>query len=190
SLRAAIFFSLYIFVLWFYSHKLKKYPIVGNIIATLLVMVPFFAILIHFQNYSPAIFLHGSYLFLLLFIRELIKDLVILVGDLANNYQTIAVKYGVQTSKLILTSLIVLSWIPDYILVIVYHLGYMSYYFYFTCIFKFVLGIFVWSANSANSYRNIHNFLKLTIVLGVISIALIDPKVIIHGKELIQQLPD
>ncbi|HLV45890.1 MAG TPA: geranylgeranylglycerol-phosphate geranylgeranyltransferase [Flavobacterium sp.] len=190
SLRAAIFFSLYIFVLWFYSHKLKKYPIVGNIIATLLVMVPFFAILIHFQNYSPAIFLHGAYLFLLLFIRELIKDLENLVGDLANNYQTIAVKYGVQTSKIILTSLIVLSWIPAYILVKDYHLGYMSYYFYFTCIFELVLGIFVWSANSVKSYRNIHNFLKLTIVLGVISIALIDPKVIIHGKELIQQLPD
>ena len=190
SWRAAVFFSIYIFALWFYSHKLKKYPIIGNVIATILVMIPFFGILIHFQNYSPAIFLHGAYLFLLLFIRELIKDLENLAGDLANNYQTIAVKYGMSTSKIILTSLIVLSWIPAYILVKDYHLGYMSYYFYLSCASGLVLAGWVWQASSAKSYRNIHNFLKLIIVLGVLSIALIDPKVVIHGKELIQQLPD
>jgi len=30
SFKAVLFFSLYIFGIWFYSHKLKKYPIVGN----------------------------------------------------------------------------------------------------------------------------------------------------------------
>src|SRR5690606_39890239 len=71
-----------------------------------------------------------------------------------------------------------------------YHLGYMSYYFYLSCASGLVLAGWVWQASSAKSYRNIHNFLKLIIVLGVLSIALIDPKVVIHGKELIQQLPD
>lgn len=190
SWRAAAFFSIYIFALWFYSHKLKKYPIIGNIIATVLVMIPFFGILVYFQNYSPAIFLHGAYLFLLLLIKEIIKDLENLKGDLANNYQTIAVKYGVNTSKIVLTFLVVLSWIPAYILVKDYQLGYMSYYFYFACIAGLILAIWVWRINRIESYGNIHYFLKLIIFLGVLSIVLIDPKVVIHGKELIQQLPD
>jgi 4-hydroxybenzoate polyprenyltransferase len=38
SLRAVLFFSVYIFLIWFYSHKLKKYPIIGNLTATLLAM--------------------------------------------------------------------------------------------------------------------------------------------------------
>lgn len=43
SWRAALFFSTYIFLLWFYSHKLKKYPIIGNLTAALLVVLPFSA---------------------------------------------------------------------------------------------------------------------------------------------------
>lgn len=187
SWRAALFFSLYIFALWFYSHKLKKYTIVGNIIATLLVMVPFFAILLYFQNYSLAIFLHGAFLFLLLMIREMVKDLENLKGDLANNYQTIAVKYGVKTSKSIFTILVLLSFLPAYILVRDYQLGYMSCYFYLSVLAAILLIGWLWATKHTKSYRNIHNFLKLIIVLGVLSIALIDPKVIVHGKELLQQ---
>lgn len=48
SLHGAIFFAVYIFLLWFYSHKLKKYPIIGNLLASLLAMLPFFAILMYF----------------------------------------------------------------------------------------------------------------------------------------------
>src|SRR5690554_2931523 len=38
SWRAAVFYAAYIFLLWFYSHKLKKYPIIGNVTASLLVL--------------------------------------------------------------------------------------------------------------------------------------------------------
>ena len=32
SWRAFLFFSVYIFLIWFYSHKIKKYPIIGNLV--------------------------------------------------------------------------------------------------------------------------------------------------------------
>jgi 4-hydroxybenzoate polyprenyltransferase len=35
SWRAFLFFSCYIFLIWFYSHKIKKYPIIGNLTAAL-----------------------------------------------------------------------------------------------------------------------------------------------------------
>jgi len=31
SFRAVIFFSIYIFLIWFYSHKLKRLPFIGNL---------------------------------------------------------------------------------------------------------------------------------------------------------------
>ena len=34
SSRAALFFAVYIFAIWFYSHKLKKHPFIGVISAT------------------------------------------------------------------------------------------------------------------------------------------------------------
>jgi 4-hydroxybenzoate polyprenyltransferase len=41
SWRAALFFSVYIFLIWFYSHKLKKYPLIGLFSAVILAILPF-----------------------------------------------------------------------------------------------------------------------------------------------------
>jgi 4-hydroxybenzoate polyprenyltransferase len=45
SFRAVLFFSVYIFAIWFYSHKIKKRPIIGNLVSAVLTITPFFAIL-------------------------------------------------------------------------------------------------------------------------------------------------
>ena len=44
SFNAVLFFSVYIFGIWFYSHKLKKLPFVGNLTSAILTILPFFAI--------------------------------------------------------------------------------------------------------------------------------------------------
>jgi 4-hydroxybenzoate polyprenyltransferase len=45
SWRAFIYFSVYIFLIWFYSHKVKKFVVIGNLMATLMAISPFFALL-------------------------------------------------------------------------------------------------------------------------------------------------
>lgn len=99
SWRATIFFSAYIFLIWFYSHKLKKYPIIGNITASLLGVLPFFAILLYYKNFYHVIFAHALFLYLLILIRELIKDLENIQGDLVANYRTIPVLFGKKQQK-------------------------------------------------------------------------------------------
>ena len=42
SFRAVIFFSLYIFAIWFYSHKLKKLPFIGNLTSAILTITTIF----------------------------------------------------------------------------------------------------------------------------------------------------
>src|SRR5690606_36845245 len=59
SFRAVLFFSIYIFFLWFYSHKLKKYPFIGNLTAATLAVVPFFAVFVHYSNFDIIIFVHN-----------------------------------------------------------------------------------------------------------------------------------
>src|SRR6476660_2873388 len=53
SFRAVLFFSVYIFLIWFYSHKIKKYPIVGNLMASLMAILPFFAIMLYYYLKLP-----------------------------------------------------------------------------------------------------------------------------------------
>jgi 4-hydroxybenzoate polyprenyltransferase len=134
SFRAVLFFSTYIFLIWFYSHKLKKIVIIGNLTAAFLAVLPFFAILLYYKNLYPQIFAHATFLFLLLLIREMIKDLENIKGDIANDYLTIPVLYGENFSKKIITLLTVSTIIPIYFLVELFEVGYMDIYFYVSMI--------------------------------------------------------
>jgi len=94
SLKALFFFSIYIIGIIIYSIKLSKYPFVGNVFSVVLAITPFFAIILYYKNYSNEIFSHALFLFLIVLIREVIKDLQNFIGDFTLNYLTIHVKYG------------------------------------------------------------------------------------------------
>ena len=186
SFRAVLFFSTYIFLIWFYSHKLKKIVFVGNLTASLLAILPFFAILLYYKNLYPQIFAHATFLFLLILIREMIKDLENIKGDIANDYQTIPVIFGETVSKKIITFLTVSTIVPVYFLVDIYEVGYMDVYFYVSLIVLIFFLNLLWKSNDRYYYLVLHNILKFLVVSGVFCIALINPQVIIHGKTLLK----
>src|SRR5690625_1908987 len=180
SFKAVLFFSVYIFFLWFYSHKLKKYPFIGNITAAIMAIVPFFAVFVHYGNFDILIFVHATYLFLIIAMRELVKDLENLKGDLAHGYQTIPVVYGERTSKRMLTLLSSLTLIPAALLVTRFHseIGYMKYFIFGSVLFLGIFLIFLWNSKSKLHYVILHNILKLIIVGGVFSIGLIHARLL------------
>lgn len=197
SWRAFLFFSSYIFLIWFYSHKIKKYPIVGNLTATLMAVIPFFAILLHYYNilsfeeienykdHFAVIFTHASFLMLLLLVREMIKDLENIKGDLVNGYKTIPVRYGETVSKKIITGLTILTVFPVYLLIDIYDVGYMDIYFYACMIVLIFFLLYLWKSEKKEQYLLLHNALKFLIVSGVFCIVLINPSVLWNGKKLL-----
>jgi 4-hydroxybenzoate polyprenyltransferase len=188
SWRAAVFFSVYIFLIWFYSHKLKKYPLIGNLTAALLAVLPFFGILMYFKNFYEVIFAHATFLYLLILIRELIKDLENLQGDLVANYRTIPVMFGENTAKNVIMVLAFSTLIPVYLLVEVYDVGYMDIYFYTGMIVMIFFLFRLWKAESRDEYQLLHNTLKALIVAGVFCIILIEPSVLVHGRQLLSAI--
>jgi 4-hydroxybenzoate polyprenyltransferase len=196
SWRAALFFSGYIFLIWFYSHKLKKFPIIGNVTASLLAILPFFAVLFYYQKEELfhilyhkhkyfIVFAHASFLYLLILIREMVKDLQNLEGDFANNYRTIPVVYGELTSKYIITFLSFLTIIPIYILIEKADVGYMDMYLYFSLIGLVLFLVFLWNSEKKIHFIASHSFLKLLIICGVFSVILIEPSLLWKGKNLL-----
>lgn len=186
SFKAVLFFSTYIFFIWYYSHKLKKYPIIGNLTASILAVLPFFAILLYYKNLYPEIFFHATFLFLLLLIREIIKDLENLKGDIANDYQTIPVKYGEVFAKKSITFLTISTIIPVYFLIEIYEVGYMDIYFYVSLLVLLFFLVFLWKSTSKLDYLKLHNTLKFLVVSGVFCIVLINPEVLIHGRKFLK----
>jgi 4-hydroxybenzoate polyprenyltransferase len=200
SFRAVLFFSVYIFLIWFYSHKIKKYTLIGNLMAAFLAVLPFFGILLYFYLKMPlyeiennsvklsVILSHASFLFLLILIREMIKDLENLKGDLANDYKTIPIIYGEEVSKKIITGLTLTTIIPVYFLINVYDVGYMDIYFYSCFIVLIFFLLYLWKWNTKEQYVLLHNVLKFLIVSGVFCILLINPSVLWHGKKILMAI--
>ncbi len=188
SIRAVLFFSTYIFLIWFYSHKLKKIVVIGNLTASLLAVLPFFAILLYFKNFYHVIFAHATFLYLLILIREMIKDLENLKGDIANDYQTIPVIFGENFSKKIITFLTISTTIPIYFLIEIFEVGYMDIYFYVSMIILIFFLQKLWKSETKSDYLKLHNILKFIVVSGVFCIVLINLEVLIHGKKVVETI--
>ena len=180
SFKAVVFFSAYIFGIWFYSHKLKKVPFLGNFVSATLAIAPFFAVFVYYKNFDTVIFVHALFLFLLILAREMIKDLENMAGDMAQNYKTIPILYGAKFSKSCISVLIGLTLLPAFLLIEYFDVGYMYLYF-IGCIFL-LLGflLLLIRSNSKKHYVWLHNILKLIIVLGVFSILLINVDLVLN----------
>lgn len=180
SLQAALFFSIYIFAIWFYSHKLKKYPFIGLITATILTILPFFAVFVHFKNFSKIIFVHASFLFLILLLRQLMKDLENMRGAIANNYSTFPIKYGERESRRFGILIILITFFPAIILLNLPASGYMKYYFAFSLVALTFIAFMLWKYNLRKYYALLHNVLKIMLLLGIVSLLFIDPSVLVE----------
>ncbi len=179
SFRSVLFFSFYIFSIWFYSHKIKKMPIIGNLISAILTITPFFAIFLYYKNYSGLIFVFRFYLFLILAMRELVKDLENLKGDLTLDYKTVPVVYGEKTAKIMIALLVMINILVTGYLVSIYDLGKMDYFFYGSMSLLSLVVVLVYNAQYQRQYVRVHNLLKLLILLGVFSIVLLNPSLIL-----------
>ena len=180
SFKAVLFFSIYIFGIWFYSHKLKKLPFVGNLTSAILTITPFFAIFMYYKNFETVIFVHAVFLFLIISMRELTKDLENIKGDIAQNYATIPVAYGEKTSKIMLTLLVALTLIPTYLLLFHFEVGHMYFFFYLSLLLLVVFLLLLWMSKTKIQYLILHNILKFIILAGVFSILLLDVSVILN----------
>jgi len=180
SFRAVLFFSAYIFGIWFYSHKLKRIPFIGNLVSATLAIAPFFVVFVYYRNFQTVIFVHALFLFLLILAREMIKDLENMAGDMAQNYRTIPIIYGPKVSKFIIGLLIALTLIPALLLIKTFDVGYMYLYF-IACIALLILFlVLLWKSKGKRHYVWLHNILKFIIVAGVFSILLIDVDLVLN----------
>lgn len=180
SFRAAFFFAAYIFGIWIYSHRLKKIAFIGNFVSATLAIAPFFAVFVYYRNFDTVIFVHAVFLFLLILSRELIKDMENIAGDMAQNYRTIAVRYGTRFSKSGITFLVLLALVPAFLLIRYFDVGYMFLYFIAASLLLLLFLVLLWAAHSKKHYVWLHNILKFIIVSGVFGILLIDVDLVLN----------
>ncbi len=102
-----VFFLVYQFMMWFYSHKLSKILIVNNLTFVSLTLYPFFGMLVYYQHFSWKLFWMAMFLFLILLIVDIVKDILTLRPDTIFGYRTLPNVLGIKTTTIVLSILLI-----------------------------------------------------------------------------------
>lgn len=120
SWRIGVFFVLYGLGLWFYSHKLSKMLFIRELAASILAVTAFFSLLLYFKMVTVEFMVYGFTLFLVLFSREIYKDIRSLRGDIIYGYQSIATRLGVTSSIALFQAFLFMSIMPEIMMIFVF----------------------------------------------------------------------
>jgi 4-hydroxybenzoate polyprenyltransferase len=179
SIRVMVFFVCYTAFCWFHSHKLQKMPVIREISASLLTMIPLIAIWFHFGHWHWGMFYYIGSLAILLFTREVVKDMAGHKGNLIFGYQTVVVVAGVKTTRWGLVALntgfFVMYWVLNWIQMVdpVFPNWHPDYYLIISGVSLFTAFWVSWSIFFIRDDSKIvvmDVFLKLGIVIHLLSI--------------------
>ncbi len=168
SPRIFIFFLVYQFLIWFYSHKISRVAVLNNLTYVTLSLYPFFGMLVYYQHFSWRLFFMASFLFFVLLSIDLIKDLLTVRPDKIFNYNTIPIFFGFKTSIIIILVLLTLgSFSAGLVITQSSHFGVLSWYYALSTLLM-ILAMYPLIFFKLKNMVVLMNFLKTWIFVGVI----------------------
>lgn len=169
SWKILLFFAFLSFSLWFYSHKLSKYPFIKEVSASLLSVSCFFSIGFHYGYVDKAIVFYGIYFLMTVFTRAIIKDVQELKGDLAIEKQSIPGFLGDNKTRLVIVGSILIQLLYSVVLYVYFFPANWLYLIFFSNII--VTGCLVWLKKIKTGEFYILNFVyKLLILMGIFNL--------------------
>ncbi|WP_332452786.1 UbiA family prenyltransferase [Chryseobacterium aquaticum] len=172
SYRVFIFFVVYQFFMWFYSHKLSRIFILNNLTFVSLTLYPFFGMMVYYETFSKKVLLMAIFLFLILLCIDIVKDTLTKRADKAFGYKTIATVYKDKTAKSIIIFLIILTMMVSMKLIAKTGIsGFLSYYFS-AGLFVMIFCIYFLLNNSKRGNFITINILRFWVFVGIISMLL------------------
>lgn len=125
-----VFFVVYQFFMWFYSHKLSRILILNNLTFVSLTLYPFFGMMVYYETFSKKVFLMAVFLFLILLCIDIVKDTLTRSVDKAFGYTTIPNYFKSRNTKIILISLLLVTMAVSMKIITKTGVsGFMAYYF-------------------------------------------------------------
>ncbi|WP_426474434.1 UbiA family prenyltransferase [Chryseobacterium balustinum] len=172
SYRVLIFFVVYQFFMWFYSHKLSRILILNNLTFVSLTLYPFFGMMVYYQTFSKKVFLMAIFLFLILLCIDIVKDTLTKSVDKAFGYTTIPNYFKSKNTKIILISLLIVTMAVSMKLILKTGiLGFMSYYFT-GGLFVMVICVYLLLNSSRRTKFLTLNILRFWVFIGILAMLL------------------
>ena len=160
-------------VIFFYSYKLKRVPLLGNIVVSIMTGMAFIYGAIVAGNIAGGI-IPAAFAFLINFIREIVKDIEDMEGDVRAGIRTFPTVSGVKPAIRIVSiaaiGLIILTIVP--FVFEIYKIGYFVLIMLVVNPLLVVIIKLLFASQSKENIKRISGFLKLAMVLGLVAIYL------------------
>jgi geranylgeranylglycerol-phosphate geranylgeranyltransferase len=171
NIYAFVIALISVFVIFFYSYKLKSKGLIGNFVVGFMTGLAFIFGGAIGENVVPLLF---PFIFGLLinFAREILKDVEDIEGDRIKNLQTFPIVYGEEKSLKIFTFLIVLTIIST---LLPYFLGIYNVFYLLIILFIVDLPLVyairvILDKPEKDQLRKISNLIKYEMIAGLIAI--------------------
>ncbi|MCC3215277.1 UbiA family prenyltransferase [Chryseobacterium sp. X308] len=167
-----VFFLVYQFFMWFYSHKLSRILILNNLTFVSLTLYPFFGMMVYYETFSKKVFLMAVFLFLILLCIDIVKDTLTRSVDKAFGYTTIPNYFKSRNTKIILTSLLIVTMaVSMNIITKTGTTGFMAYYFAGGLFVMIVCIYLLLNASRRSNFLTL-NVLRFWVFVGIIAMLL------------------
>jgi 4-hydroxybenzoate polyprenyltransferase len=165
-------FTFCVFLLWYYSNSLKRKPFIGNFIVSLLTAFSLIVMALFYHKNQLIICIYAYFAFSMTLIREVIKDIEDVKGDIRHGCETLPIVWGIRKTKIsieVFSFIFALSFL------------FISYYFkiYFGWYWIIFLGVFLLFiyrliiADTQIEFRQISTILKMIMLAGILSMTII-----------------
>jgi 4-hydroxybenzoate polyprenyltransferase len=169
------FFSA--FMLWLYSNSLKRLPLIGNVVIAFLTALSVFIIAVYYKTNINLILIYSIFAFFISLVREVVKDMEDLKGDITFGCKTLPILWGIRKTKYFLYSVLVvfvlIVLILDSYFTILPSVYFMS--FLFLPLAWFALRLH--RADTVKDFRWLSNLSKIIMLLGIISMLFLPAQV-------------
>ena len=88
-----------VFLLWLYSNNLKRQPLIGNLVVSILTGLSIFLLSFLYEQYLPLVMTYSLFAFFMTLIREIVKDMEDMKGDTTFGCKTLPIVWGIRKTK-------------------------------------------------------------------------------------------
>lgn len=160
------------FLLWVYSNRLKRMPFIGNFVIALLAGLSILIVAVYYRQNFNLVFIYSVFAFSINLVREIIKDMEDIRGDMRFGSKTLPIIWGLRKTKILLYALITVF------MALLFFLSYqlknhiLSAYFILLATPIIYLIYLLYKADSQRRFHRLSTYCKFLMLAGILSMIL------------------
>ena len=159
------------FLLWIYSNQLKRLPFIGNLVISLLTGLSIFVVAIYYHKNVSLLMNYAVFAFSINLIREIIKDMEDLRGDIRFGSKTLPIVWGLRKTKYFLYGLILVFVIVLFYLSVQLQNPILNLFFIILIVPIIYFIYLLYRADSQKRFHKLSMYCKILMLAGISSMA-------------------